>query len=368
MKRVLAQAVKELSQFWRDRLTVALAIVLPLLTLFIFGFAIRLESQNLPLVIQDLDNSPRSRAYIEQLFATNQFKPVPWPQGLTPEAALDQGQARAVVVIPPDFQRQMMRGETATVQVLIDGTDANNARFLQNALRATTHAFNQAMTSPQRPPPVAAETRLWFNPGRQETLFIVPGVMGVVLWVYPSLLAAIAMVREKDRGTIIQVYASDLRAEELLLGKGLAYLAIGGVEALVVIGLGMGIFGLRWAGDPLPFLLGTLVFLAAAVMFGLFIGVRANSQNVAVQGVALIGFLTALLLSGFIYPLANIPFPLSLISHIVPARYYIELSRNTFVRGSGWSGVWWQVAMIVLLGWLLFSIARRLLRRMQLPD
>jgi ABC-2 type transport system permease protein len=368
MKRILAQAIKELSQFWRDRLTVALALVLPLLTLFIFGFAIRLESQNLPVVIQDLDLSPASRAYIEQLFATRQFQPVPWPLAQPPAEALDQGQARAVVVIPPNFQRQITQGQSVTVQVLIDGTDANNARFLQNALRATTNAFNQSLAPLPRPQPILAVTRLWFNPGRRESLFIVPGVLGVVLWVYPSLLAAIAMVREKERGTIIQVYASDLSAEELLLGKGLAYLGVGLVEALVVIGLAMVIFNLSLAGDPTPFLLGTLIFVAAAVMFGLFVGVRANSQNAAVQGVALIGFLTALLLSGFIYPLANIPFPLSMVSNIVPARYYIELSRDAFVRGTGWPGVWWQVGMIFLLGLGLFSVARRLLHRMQLSD
>ncbi|TVP61381.1 MAG: ABC transporter permease [Leptolyngbya sp. LCM1.Bin17] len=368
MKRILAQARKELSQFWRDRLTVALAIVLPLLTLFIFGFAIRLGSQDLPLVVQDLDISPHSRAYGEQLFATNQFKPVPWPLDRPVAAALDQGQAKAVVVIPPDFQRQITQGQPVTIQVLIDGTDANNARFLQNAIRATTNAFNQSLAPQPLPLPVTVATRLWFNPGRQESLFIVPGVLGVVLWIFPSLLAAIAMVREKERGTIIQVYASDLRAEELLLGKGLAYLGVGLVEALVVIGLAMVIFGLGFAGDPTPFLLGTPIFLAAAVMFGLFVGVRANSQNAAVQGVALVGFLTALLLSGFIYPLANIPFPLSMVSNVVPARYYIALSRDAFVRGSGWPGVWWQVGMILVLGLVLFAVARRLLHRMKLPD
>jgi ABC-2 type transport system permease protein len=366
MKRILAQATKELNQLWRDRLTVALAIVLPLLTLFIFGFAIRLESKNIPIVIQDLDISPRSRAYVEQIFATNKFQPVPWPLEQPPADAIDEGKARAVIIIPPDFERQITRGEPVAVQVLIDGTDANNARFVQNSIRATTTAFNRSSGLVRRSPPVEADVRLWFNPGREEFLFIVPGVFGVVLWIFPSLLAAIAMVREKERGTIIQVYASDLSAEELLLGKELAYWLVGIAEALVVVGLGVLIFGLRFAGDPTPFILGTLIFLAAAVMFGLFVGVRANTQNAAVQGVALVGFLTALLLSGFIYPLDNIPFPLSLISNIVPARYYIELSRDAFVRGTGWPGVWWTVVMIFVIGFVFFSIARRLLSRMQI--
>lgn len=368
MKRILAQARKELAQLQRDRLTLALAVVLPILTLFIFGFAIRLESKNLPIVVRDLDISAQSRDYIEQIFATNQFQLVPWPAERSPQAALDAGVARAAIIIPPDFDRQLTVGQSTTVQVLIDGTDANNARFLQNAIRATTNAYLRSSGLLARPPTIEPEVRLWFNPGRKESLYIVPGVFGVILWIFPSLLAAIAMVREKERGTIVQVYASSLSAEELLLGKGLAYLIVGLVQALGVITLGALIFNIRFANEPSSFLIGTVIFLSAAVMFGLFIGVRANSQNAAVQGVATIGFLTALLLSGFIYPLSNIPFPLSLISNIIPARYYIALSRDAFVRGTGWPGVWWMVLMIALLGFLLFNVARRLLRRMQLPE
>ncbi|HEY9735713.1 MAG TPA: ABC transporter permease, partial [Trichocoleus sp.] len=334
----------------------------------IFGFAIRLESKNLPIVVRDLDISAQSRDYIEQIFATNQFQLVPWPAERSPQAALDAGVARAAIIIPPDLDRQLTVGQSTTVQVLIDGTDANNARFLQNAIRATTNAYLRSSGLLARPPTIEPEVRLWFNPGRKESLYIVPGVFGVILWIFPSLLSAIAMVREKERGTIVQVYASSLSAEELLLGKGLAYLIVGLVQALGVITLGALIFNIRFANEPSSFLIGTVIFLSAAVMFGLFIGVRANSQNAAVQGVATIGFLTALLLSGFIYPLSNIPFPLSLISNIIPARYYIALSRDAFVRGTGWPGVWWMVLMIALLGFLLFNVARRLLRRMQLPE
>jgi ABC-2 type transport system permease protein len=367
MKRIWNQCVKELAQFRRDRLTVALAILLPLATLFIFGFAIRLESKDLPVVIQDFDNSPLSRQYIEQIFATNQFKPVPWNESTSIESALDRGTARAAVIIPPDFDRNLHNRQPNTVQVLIDGTDANNARRVQNSIRATTNAFlrNQDLAPKRR---IEAQIRLWFNPGRKESLYIVPGVYGVILWIYPSLLAAIAMVREKERGTILQVYASSLTAQELLLGKALAYLFVGIAQATVIIGLGSLIFQISFATEPTSFLLGTLIYLATSVAFGLFVGVRASNQNAAVQGVATIGFLTALLLSGFIYPLANIPFPLSLLSNIVPARYYIELSRDAFVRGTGWLGTWWLLIILIALGSFLFNTARRILSRMQLPD
>ncbi len=368
MKRILAQCVKELAQFRRDRLTLALAFLLPLVTLLIFGFAIRLESKNIPLVVQDFDRSKLSQTYIERLFATNQFQPIRWSGNNPVRDALDKGIAKAAVIIPPDFSRRIKADKESAVQVLVDGTDTNNARVIKNSIKATTNFFltNDGISSnTQR---VKVHTRLWFNPGRKESLYIVPGVYAVVLWIFPSLLAAIAMVREKEKGTILQVYASSLTASELILGKGLAYLLVGLCEALGVIVLGSLIFRVGFAGDPTPLLIGTPIFVGVAVMFGLLLGVRSGNQNAAVQGVSLVGFLTAFMLSGFIYPLNNIPFPLSLLPNIVPARYYIVVTRDAFVRGIGWAGVWFDILMMLVIGLFLFNVARKVLSRMQLPD
>jgi ABC-2 type transport system permease protein len=366
MFRILSQCTKELAQFRRDRLTLALAFVLPLLTLLIFGFAIRLEAKDIPLVVQDWDRSPLSQRYTERLSATNQFTLVPWEGDA--EQALDYSLAKAVVIVPPDFSRRIAANKVSDVQVLVDGTDANNARVIKNSIKATTQAFLQAEKFVPDTALITPHTRLWFNPGRQESLYIVPGVYAVVLWIFPSLLAAIAMVREKEKGTILQVYASDLSAEELILGKVLAYLIVGLGMAIVIIGLGTLIFQLRFAGDPTPLLLGTPLYVGSSVMFGTMLGARASNQNAAVQGVSLVGFLTALLLSGFIYPLSNIPFPLSLVSNIIPARYFILVTRDAYVRGVGWPGVWFSLVMISGLGLLLFNVACKSLSRMQLGD
>jgi ABC-2 type transport system permease protein len=338
------------------------------LTLFIYGFAVRLETKNIPIVIQDFDMSPLSRTYIEQLFATNQFQPTPWSGNDSVRDALDQGIAKAAVIIPPDFNRQIKSDKPTTVQVLVDGTDTNNALLTQNTIKATTNAFLQIAGLQTGFPKVVAQTRLWFNPGRKESLYIVPGTYGLILWIFPSLLAAIAMVREKERGTILQIYASSLSAAELLLGKGLAYFLVGIGQAFVIISLGSFLFGLGFTGDPTPFLLGTLLFLITSIMFGLLVGAQASNQNTAVQGVTMVGFLSALLLSGFIYPLSNIPFPLSLISNVVPNRYYIELSRDAFVRGTGWAGVWLIPIFLALMCVFFFNSARKALSRMQLSD
>ena len=363
--RVRAQGIKELLQFRRDRLTLGLAFLLPLLSLLILGFAIRLETKDIPLVVQDLDRSPLSRSYTDRLFATNQFHPTPWT-GNDPAQAIDRGLARAAVIIPPDFSRRLKAGRTSTVQVLVDGSDANNARVIRNSVQGTTEFFLREKGLIDAPQPVQASTRLWFNPGRRESLYIVPGVYAVVLWIFPSLLAAIAMVREKEKQTILQVYASGISAAELLLGKGLAYLAVGAAMALVVMGAGGLVFGVGFAGDPTPLLVGVTAYLASAVAFGLLLGVRSASQNAAVQGVSLIGFLSALLLSGFIYPVSNIPFPLSVVSAVVPARYFILISRDAFVRGIGWPGVGFDVLVVLVSGLVLFEAARRSLGRMQL--
>ncbi len=367
MKRIWSQCRKELAQFWRDRLTVALAFVLPIATLLIFSFAIRLETKSIPLAVQDFDLSFLSRTYTERLFATNQFQPTAWT-GSNPVEAIDRGIAKAAVVIPPDFSRQIKSGKVSPVQVLVDGTDVNNARVIENSIKATTNFFLQSTGLQSARSRVDAQVRIWFNPGRQESLYIVPGVYAVILWIYPSLLAAIAMVREKEQGTILQVYASSLSAIELILGKGLAYFLVGLGEALVIMLLGLLLFGVWFAGDPTPLLVGTFAFLSSSVLFGLLIGSRTSTQSAAVQAVATVGFLTALLLSGFIYPLSNIPFPLSLLPNVIPARYYIEVTRDGFLRGTGWIGVWFALLMLAVLSLLFLRVSARVLGRMQLPD
>ncbi len=367
MNRILSQAQKELAQFRRDRLTVALALVLPLGMLLIYGYAIRLETKNIPLSVQDFDNSPLSRSYVERLFATNQFIPTPLI-GTSPLSSLDRGTAKATVVIPPTFSSDVTKGRSSQVQLLVDGTDVNNARVIQNSMRGVTNFFVQSLPNAVRPEGIRASVRIWFNPGRQESLYIVPGIFGVVLWVFPSMLSAISVVREKEQGTAIQVYASDLSSTEWLLGKGIAYWLVAVAEALVVMLISVLLFGLRLQTGPLPLILGTGIYLAAAVSFGLFVGARTGNQNGAVQGTAIAGFLTSFLLSGFIYRLENIPFPLSLISNIIPARYYILLTRDAFVRGAGWPGIWYVPLVLGGIGLLLFRAATKIMQRMQLSE
>lgn len=357
--RVWTQARKEWTLFRRDRLTVALAFVLPLATLLIFGLAIRLEAKNVAVAVQDLDRTPFSRAYVAGLGESITFAVV--RPSADPLAALHAGRAKASVVIPPGTERLLRRGYDAPIGVYIDGTDVVNAELIRNGLEGLA-----AASVPGRRPPVSADVRVWFNPGRKESLFIVTGVIAIVLGVFPPLLSAIAMVRDKEEGTIVTAYASRLTAAEFIAGKALAYLGVATAEWCAVVAVAMLVWRLGFAGDPTPLLVTTPFYLLEAIMLGLFVGSRVSTQAAAVQGVGPVNAMLTILLSGFMYPVSNIPWPLSLISYVVPAHYYIEVTRDAYVRGTGWPGVWYAPLALAALILLFFAGAWQSMRRMQL--
>jgi ABC-2 type transport system permease protein len=214
-------------------------------------------------------------------------------------------------------------------------------------------------------PAVRTATRLWFNPGREPRKFYGPGMLVLALSIFPTVLAALAMSREGEQQTILQVYVSSISAHEFLLGKILAGVVIGIVQWLLVSGLMFTLFGLRLVGDPTPLLVGALLFLFCVVSFGTLVGGAIPNQAAAVQGVSLGGFLLAFLLSGLIFPIENIPRSLAWISSLVQARYFIVIVRDAFLQGGGWPAVWWAVLMIGVIGAVYYALAWLAMRRMQ---
>ena len=366
LARVWVQCRKELLQFRRDRLTVALAFGLPLGMLLIFGLAIRLEIKDIPIAVQDLDRTPLSREFVSRLSATQELRVTALPAAARPMEPLDAGSARATIVIPPGTARLVQRGLTAPLGVLIDSTDVVNAMTIREAICSTAQFFDMTLVPRDEfVPRVAADVRIWFNPGRREALNIVPGVYAVVLAMYPALLAAMAMVRESERGTIVQAYASRLSAAELLAGKSAAFLLVGLGQVLVVMGLGSLIWQLWFVADPTLMLVATPLFVLDSVLFGLLVGASTRSVSAAVQGVGSINAFFNILLTGFLYPLGNMPYALQLLSTIVPARYFIEVSRDAFVRGAGWPGFGYAPFAMAAIGAVYFALAWLRLRRMQ---
>ena len=365
MRRILAQARKDVTQLLRDRLALALAVVLPVVLTALLGTSISLTVTDIPLVVQDLDQTPLSRRYVDAYRSSLTFRVVSLPIATSPEAAIASGRARGAVILPEHFAREIQRGRVAEAQLLVDGTDTNTALLVQGAAGQITRAFSQQVSGEDAAPAVRTATRLWFNPGREPRKFYGPGMLVLSLSIFPTVLAALAMSREGEQQTILQVYVSSISAHEFLLGKIAAGVAIGIVQWGLVSGLMVTLFGLRLVGDPTPLLVGGLLFLFCVVAFGTLVGGAIPNQAAAVQGVSLGGFLLAFLLSGLIFPIENIPRSLAWISSLVQARYFIVIVRDAFLQGGGWPAVWWAVGMIGVIGLVYYALAWLAMRRMQ---
>lgn len=359
LSALYAQTTKELDQFWRDRLTVGLALLLPVAAMLMYGLAARLEAKDIRVAVTNFDSGKLSRELVDHIFATVQLIPAAAVTGNI-TAPLDASKAKAAVVIPPEFSRNLKAGRTATYQAIIDGSDVNNARVIKNALVAATGAFEQVSGMQLVNQPIRAAVRLWYNPGRKESLYVVPGSIAMVLWIFPALLAVLALARENEQGTILQVYASNLTALEFMGGKAIAYIFVGLLEFLCLITVAMMVFGLQFRAEPVTFAIVTILYVASGVLFGLLAGTRANTQMAGVQIVANVGFLATMLFSGFLYPLRNIVFPLSMLAYLVPAMYYIRVARNEFVRGADWSSLWYAIVYFVLIDALFLLIISRM--------
>jgi ABC-2 type transport system permease protein len=366
-KRIIAQTVKELTQLGRDRLTLTMGLGLPLILLLLFGFAVSLEVNKINFAIQDLDLTPTSREYIATFERTNKFNIVERGPAVDVAQLLDRGTVSAGLIIPPDFSRDLQRtGRAAEVQILIDGTDANTATIVRGYAKATTNAFVENLRGSTRNAlPVSVQSRLWYNPGLETLKYIGPGAIAITVTLFPPLLAALATAREHEQGTILQVYASSLTGTEYLLGKAAAFWLVGMAEVFLVNLEAWLFLGLRFAGDPTPTLLGSGLYIACGVFWGIFIGSNTKVQSAAIQAVAFTAFLLSLQLSGFIYPIANIPRAIRWVSSLIPARYYIELTRDAYARGVGWLGVWFPLLALTLLCSLFFFLAWRKLQKMQ---
>lgn len=365
MKRILAQVKKELTQLWRDRLTLALALVLPILLMLLLSKATSLSVKDIPVVVQDLDKTPMSRSYLERVGASLSFQLTALPTDVSPERALQQNQARAALIIPPDFERHLRRGENAEVQWLIDGTDANTANVMRGKAAAITQSFTAEIQPAGVQPAVRPQVRYWFNPGREDLKYFGPGVLAFGLAMFPPLLAALALSREGELKTILQVYVSSITAFEYILGKVIAYTIIAWAEWLGGMLVLIFVFRLSLVGDPTPLLVTTFFYLFCTTCFGTMLGAAIPNQAAAIQAAQLGGFLTSFLLAGYIFPVENIPQPLRSLSYLVPMRYYLEVIRDAFLRGGGWAGLWQAPIALALLGGFFFWRAWSAMKDMQ---
>jgi ABC-2 type transport system permease protein len=368
MQRIIAQAHKELKQTFRDRITLLMALALPLTTFAILGISVSLTVKDLPIIVQDFDQSYLSRQFIDHFRQSLTFRVIYWPLNIHAERALEDCSVRAVIVIPENFERDMRRGRMPKLQMLVDATDANTANIIRGKAKAITQSFHSLFQPLSARPNIKVSTRLWFNPGLKDELYIGPGAFAVVLYLFPPLFAALAMSRESEEKTLFQVYISGISAAEFLLGKVFAYFIIAFIEWALLLLLALTLFGLRFAVEPTPLLLGTVFYLFCNVCCGIMIGVLIRNQAAAIQAVQIGGFVLSFLMSGFIFPLSNIPSGIRWISIFVPARYYIELTRDAFSRGAGWPAVWHAPLALAALGLFFFIISWRVMKPMKAQE
>jgi len=329
------------------------------------GSAISLTATNLPIIIQDFDDSSASRDFIDAFRASLTFHVIPFPVDKNPEEALRSNSAHAVIVIPVHFGRDRARGNNSPVQILVDASDANTAKLIAGYAAQITRAYNERTLGSNGIGLVQPVIRLWFNPGRSSKKFYGPGIFVLGISMFPSLLASLAMAKEGEQHTILQVYVSNISAYEFLLGKILAFMVVALSECILGLALLFTYFGLSLAGDPTPFIVASVLYAFCVSAFGVMVGAAIPHQAAAMQAVALGGFLLVFLLSGLLFPVENIPIGLRWLSRFVWGRYYIEIVRDALLQGGGWPATWLKVLIIGVIGMIFYLVAWRSMRRMQ---
>ena len=366
MRRIVSQTRKELIQIVRDWRTLVLALILPLVLLILNGSAISLTVSDLSIIVQDLDDSPASREFIDAFRASITFHVVPFPVDKEPEEAFASNTAHAALIIPVHFGRDLARGINSPAQLLIDASDANTAKLIAGYAGQVAQAYNQRTAGAGHHQPVKAAIRLWYNPGRSSKKFYGPGIFVLGISMFPPLLAALAMAKEGEQKTILQVFVSNISAHEFILGKIFAFVGVALAECVICLILLFTYFELSFAGDPTPFIVASILYSFCVVSFGTMVGAAIPHQAAAMQAVSLGGFLLVFLLSGLLFPVENIPAALRWLSNFVWGKYYIEIVRDALLQGGGWPATGFKVLIIGVIGVVFYVLAWRSMRTMQL--
>lgn len=372
MNPIVTVAWKELREIRRDPVTMAVATLLPLIMLYLFGSALSLDVKDARLAVYDLDQSPASRALIEAFERSGYFRRV---QDVRAERdiarLLDNGEARLVLAIPPDFARKLARGETAAVQTLADGSFSSTAMvvvgyaeaIIQNFAfeRAREHLAAHGMA--QSLMPIRVESRVWFNAALESVNYIVPGLFGVILMAFPPLLTTLAVVREKESGSVQQIFVSPIRPYAFIAGKMLPYAAIAFLEMLMILAAGVGWFGIPFVGSLPLFLAATVIYVFCTVGLGLLISSVTRSQLVAMLLALMATLMPAFLFSGFLFPIFMMPVMFQLYTYLFPGRYFVELSRGILMKEAGFEVLWPQFAALTVYTVLVFVLTTWLFRK-----
>jgi len=365
---------KEFLHLLRDPRSLLLMFLLPVFMLILFGYAVSFDVKNIPLAVYDQDNSTASRAFIERFTRNGYFNLVEKMRSDNdiPDR-LDSGKARVILNIPDDFSKRLQAQETAKIQILVDGSDPNWASsalayinsilqtYQQDRIRAVFIKRGSLLTLP-----IDLITRIWYNETLRSLNFFIPGLICVILMQMSATLTSLTIVSEKEQGTMEALVVSPIRKNELMLGKVLPYVIIAFLDVILVTGIGVFWFGVPFKGSVVFLLFSSFVFLLGAMSIGVLVSTNARSSQEAIQVALLTTMLPAILLSGFVFPIENMPLILQAITYVLPARYFLTILRGIFLKGIGLAYLWPEFSALLILSFLiLFASVRRFKKRIE---
>ncbi len=362
--RVFAVARKEALHILRDPRSMGMGLAMPVLLMVLFGWALSLDVEEVPLGVLDLARTPESRALVQSFDASGGFGMTEYLTGYDAlSEAIDRREIAAALVIDGCFSDSIVTGASGRVQLILDGSDSRTARAASGYARSIVSSFAPP-GSGRIPPASPVEIRVanWYNPSRETRNAIIPGLSAVILMVVAAMLTSLTIAREWENGTMEQLAASPLRAGELLLGKLLPYVALGMLDAAMTVVMATLAFGVPLRGSLVALALMMVMFVAGAQAMGLMISVAARSQLLASQIAIVTSFLPSFLLSGFVYDIGGMPAPIRLVSRLLPSRYLVSGLKDVFLKGGGISLVAWDAAALAAFTLVMMAVAYRRLR------
>lgn len=353
VRRIGVMALKETRELARDPITVWISLLMPLVMLFLYGYAVTLDIQNIPLGVWDRDRTPASRALVDGFVQSGYFRLTEsFDSGDKVEAALQKSSVRLALVIPERFHASLVREDTPAVQILLDGTFSATAQIVASYATAIVQSFGHAPTHR-----LQAEIRAWYNPELRSVNYVVPGLFGVILMAFPPLLTTLAIVREKESGSIQQIFASPLTSAEFIIGKLIPYGLVAFAEILIVMVVGFLWFDVPFRGNLGFLLAASLIYVFCTVALGLLVSTITRSQVVAMLLALVLTLMPSFLFSGFLFPIFTMPYFLQLYTYVFPSRYFVELSRAVVMKGAGLQELWPNVTLLIIYTIAAFTVA-----------
>lgn len=361
---------KEFRQISRDKRSLGVILFIPLFLLVMFGYAISLDVRNIPMGVMDLENSKESRDFLRAFENSEYFDVRVYVQSNSQiDELLNGGEIKVALVIPRGFTRKLWRDKTCEVQMLLDGSNPTEAStvlgYLEVISRSYTAQINTNLKLAGGGPKGSLDfrPRVWYNPELKSSVFLVPGLITLILVISAVVSTALSIVREKETGTMEQILVSPLRPLELVVGKTIPYIFISLISAIGVLGVSYLLFGVTIRGSYLLLFLVMLLFLSSCLGLGILISTISATQQVAFTLAVLITILPSFLLSGFVFPIRNMPWIIRAITYLVPARYVLEALRGVIIKGSGLLSFWPAVLGLVVFSAATLALSTFRLRR-----